>query len=206
MVKSDCESPPNINSYIKKLFDVYTNTAKIHRDGTDLEIIQFSDSTVFSLPYSKEDFSTFIKIVSTFQYDLLKQGLLCRGGIAYGKHFSSEGFLFSNALIEAYKLEKNFAKYPRVVVSNDLLDLIYKSSDVHEDVPLIKENDDLIFVDFLSECDLKEAIGYLDLIINSSKFLDSSVKEKHRWLMEYFDFKASSSLISKFAMPRFSRI
>lgn len=149
MVKRDCESPPNSNSYIAKLFDIYKNTATIHKNGTDLEIIQFSDSTVFSLPYSKGDFSTFLNIVSTFQYDLLTQGLLCRGGIAYGKHFYSDGFLFSNALIEAYKIEKYFAKYPRVVVSKDVLDLIYTNFTFEEDAPLIKENDDLIFVDFL---------------------------------------------------------
>jgi hypothetical protein len=205
MVKSDCEAPSYSNSFIKKLFDVYRYTNEVHKGRENIDIIQFSDSIVFSMPYSKEKFPSFIDIISLFQYNLFKQGLLCRGGVAYGKHFSREGFLFSNGLIEAYRLENNYAKYPRIIISKDLLDLIYNDN-ITEAVSMIKENDELFFIDFLNDRDIIEVTQALESIKASNKSSDPSVKEKHRWLLEYYDFKASYSTgaTSKLASPRFS--
>jgi len=208
MVKSDCEAPSDSNSFIKKLFDVYRYTNDVHKGRENIDITQFSDSIVFSMLYSKDRFPSFIKIISSFQYDLFKKGLLCRGGVAYGKHFSSEGFLFSNGLIEAYRLEKNYAKYPRIIVSKDLLDLIYKNEEIDKEIPMIKENDELFFIDFLNNKSIIEITTVLKSIMASNKSSDPSVKEKHRWLLEYYDFKASCSMEenTKLASPRFSVI
>jgi hypothetical protein len=208
MVKRDCESPANSDNYMRnmgKLFDVYKHTLELYDSTTGLDMVQFSDSIVLAIPFPKNKFPFFVKMISKFQYDLFIQGLLCRGGIAYGKHFFKDGFLFSNGLIEAYKIERDIAKYPRVAVSTDLIELIYKNGQLDGDIPLIKETDNVFFVDFLANNDLRISAGYLKSILDTARSSDISVQEKLRWLTEYFDYKAShsDSSISKFGKPRF---
>lgn len=209
IVKHDCESPTDSDNYMRnmgKLFDIYENTLELYSSTTDLEMVQFSDSIVLAIPFSKDKFSFFIKIVSKFQYDLFSRGLLCRGGIAYGKHFLKGGFLFSNGLIEAYKIERNIAKHPRVAVSTDLIELIYKDKKLNDGIPLVKEIDDVFFVDFLANNNISNSAEYLKSILDNVTSSDISVQEKLRWLTEYFDYKAfhPNSSISKFGKPRFS--
>ena len=208
IVKRDCESPTDSDNYMRnmeKLFDIYEHTLELYSSTTGLEMVQFSDSIVLAIPFSKDKFSFFVQIVSKFQYELFSRGLLCRGGIAYGKHFLKGGFLFSNGLIEAYKIERNIAKHPRVVVSTDLIELIYKDKKLNDAIPLVKEIDDVFFVDFLANNNLSNSAEYLKSILDNVASSDISVKEKLRWLTEYFDYKASpNSSISKFGKPRFS--
>jgi hypothetical protein len=206
MVKSDCESPNNSEKYMDNLFEIYEHTRNLHDNSSELDIIQFSDSIVLTMPFSKDQFSIFIKIISKFQYNLFCNGIICRGGIAYGKHFAKEGFLFSAGLINAYNIESEIARYPRIVVSNDLIDLIFKNGVFVEDIPLLKEYDDAFFVDFLENTDLNEAADKLNLILEKNEPTNTSIKEKQRWLSEYFDFKASQSdsTITKVGKNRFS--
>jgi hypothetical protein len=206
MVRHDCESPGR-DTFIKNLFNLYKFTKKIGATSPHLDIIQFSDSVVFSMPLSKDNFIYFINVISDYQYNLFKENLLCRGGIAFGKHFSSEGFVFSDGLIEAYLLEKQSAIYPRILISRDLLNLIYvKETPSH--VPLLVESDDEIFVDFLANRNLEEVSKYLNLILENNDSQNSSIKKKYHWLMEYFDYKItkSSSTVKKLAKQRFDLV
>lgn len=205
MVKHDCESA-NSTEFLRKLFDSYKITKELQATGTSFDLMQFSDSIVFSMPYLNEHFSIFIKIISGFQYDLFKQGLTCRGGVAYGKHFSKEGFVFSNGLIEAYNLEKKYAKYPRILVSNDLLDLIFIESETH-DIPLLREYEDEVFVDYFYNNSLDEIQHTLNSILEKTPSLTPSLKEKRKWLKEYFDYKIyqNGSTVPRIGSPKFSR-
>lgn len=63
-------------------------------------------------------------MISNYQYSLLSKGVLCRVGMSYRKHFSTEDFLFSNGMIEAYRLDSAVAITPRVIISSELLDLV----------------------------------------------------------------------------------
>ena len=58
-----------------------------------------------------------IQILSEYQYKLLCNSIICRGAMAYGKHYTESDFMFSQALIEAYQLECMEAKYPRIIIS-----------------------------------------------------------------------------------------
>lgn len=203
MVKHDCESA-NSTDFLIKLYESHKVTKDLRSESINFDLMQFSDSIVFSMPFLKEQFPIFIKIISSFQYDLFKRGLLCRGGIAYGKHFSRDGFVFSNGLIEAYKLEDKYAKYPRILVSNDLLDLIRIGID---NISLLREDGEEVFVDYFDNNDLNEIQENLRNIFDGSPANTPSLKEKQKWLKEYFDYKLnqSGSTIPKFGCPKFSR-
>ncbi|HMK49111.1 MAG TPA: hypothetical protein VK435_03585, partial [Thermodesulfovibrionales bacterium] len=134
--------------------------------------------------------------------DLLQEGILCRGGLAYGKHFSKEGFLFSNALIDAYNLERQVAKYPRIVVSRDLMDDIYPEKVLPPDLALIKEYDGEYFIDYLSATDSVTAFSLVNETSKIYSISPVSLREKQIWLIEYYNHKFPSNKIS--GLDRFS--
>ena len=205
MVESDIQNPYNSHLFFPKLFDVFKEIQSNYDGENNLQVIQFSDSVVFAIPYEKENFSRFVKTVGEFQYNLFSQGLLCRGGLSFGKHFYKDGFLFSNGLIEAYKIESNLSRYPRIVISNDLLDSLFPHG-FESEHQIVKENDNTYFIDFIPNNNLQKSAEYLYEILSKNSSSDASVNEKHRWLCEYFDYKikTTNEEIDIFSTPRFS--
>jgi len=61
--------------------------------------------------------------------DLLRQGVLTRGGITKGLLYHSSNIAFGPALIEAYRLESEVAVYPRVVLDPTLTKSIVDNQD-----------------------------------------------------------------------------
>ena len=55
--------------------------------------------------------------ITRFALELMQEELLIRGGVAKGELYHKKGVMFGPAFIEAYRIEKTFAKYPRVVLS-----------------------------------------------------------------------------------------
>jgi hypothetical protein len=205
MVESDISNPTNNDLFLTKLYEIFENTRSRFSGYEKLQVIQFSDSVVFSFPNSRANVPIFLNIVKEFQFSLYERGLLCRGGVAFGKHFYNNGFLFSDGLIEAYNLEKNHARYPRIVVSKNLLYLHYPEG-IEPDCPLLKENDDTHFIDFIPPTNVANSASILRTILINNPTSDESIDEKYRWLREYLDFKIqrSDEEIIRFSNPRFS--
>ncbi|WP_249860044.1 hypothetical protein [Paenibacillus konkukensis] len=191
MVKQDLEAPNGNERYIEKLYDIHQETLAITKSTLDMELnlIQFSDSVVLATPFIKEKFEDFLKVISRYQHDLFCKGILSRGGIAYGKHFYKDGFMFSLGLIEAYRIESNVARFPRIVVSSDLMELIYPEKIHPETLPVIEENDGQIFLDYLSEINIEVLNSQRDLILRQAQSMNTSIREKYIWLMEYINHK-----------------
>ena len=205
MVESDIQTDhPNL--FLTKLFNVYETTRNSFGNHQNLQVIQFSDSVVFAIPNTEENFSRFINIIGQFQYNLFSQGLLCRGGISFGKHYYNNGFLFSGGLIEAYLIERTLSRYPRIAISSSLLDWLYPRHVLPEDCHILKENDGTYFVDFIPNETHTQSADYLEKILKGNTSADISIKEKHQWLSEYFDHKTQilGLKIKKFSEPRFS--
>lgn len=81
----------------------------------------FSDSIVISVPECDCYLEEFVKIISIFQYELLKEGILIRGGIELGYMYHDNFYSFGEALVNAYLLECETAIFPRVVISNEAI-------------------------------------------------------------------------------------
>lgn len=87
----------------------------------------FSDSIVVSVKVNDNNInaltSTLITNLSYIGAKLMTEGILLRGGITVGKliHLDN-GIIMGQALIEAYQLETNSAKFPRIVLSQKLVD------------------------------------------------------------------------------------
>jgi hypothetical protein len=88
------------------------------------EVTQFSDSIVISFPLREESgvFHTLLEILFV-QINLVFFGMLCRGAISKGKLIHTDKMLFGPAFIDAYRLEKNAALYPRVILDKSIINI-----------------------------------------------------------------------------------
>lgn len=88
-------------------------------------ITSFSDSIVVSVKVANnlnEMASTLIVNLAYIGAILFEKGILFRGGLTIGNLIHKEnGTVFGQGLIEAYQLESNNAKFPRIVLSDKLL-------------------------------------------------------------------------------------
>lgn len=201
MVRSDCESS-NPPKYLELLYDAHVRAAALFGKDLDAGLTQFSDSIVVSRPFDLPALPNFISTIAAWQRSLLADGLLCRGGVTFGKHFVKDRFLFSQGLIDAYHLESKQAKYPRIVVSEDLLQLAVPTVDIGA-LKLLKEDDGVAFVDYLAVDDPAQIGGLAaaaEALITKSQGGVASVQEKMRWLARYADHKLGTMLSG----PRFA--
>lgn len=206
MVAHDCETPNGEQKYIESLYDCHMETRGLKTDHPDLQLIQFSDSVVFALPYSIDNYISFVSMISDYQYNLLRKGILCRGGVSYGKHFFTEDFLFSNGMIEAYRLESEVALSPRVVISNDLFELVKPKLEAKGlSVPLLFEEDGLWFIHYLFERNSSETWGAISMVTPSELSSFPSIRSKQIWLINYYNhsFPAEKKVVyEKFTEAR----
>jgi len=188
---------------LTKLFRCHQSASVVFRDDANCSIIQFSDSIVITIPYDSSKFEWFASRIGDYQRLLLDEQLLCRGGIAYGEHFSNGSFTFSSGLIEAYKVESESSRYPRVVVSPELIKLIYPDN-IGIPSCLIHEDDGFIFVDYLGLTHRKRpkhlSRSIEALVNNLMKNPEPSVREKGLWLANYSD----AIFDSKHTPPKFT--
>ncbi|MGV8914772.1 MAG: hypothetical protein ACOH1X_04905 [Kaistella sp.] len=188
MVKSDLEGPPGEEKYFHKLLHLHKETNSLKYENLDFNLIQFSDSIIISAPYNPDTFHSFSKLISEYQYKLLLNGIPIRGGITFGKHFYQEDFLFSSGLIDAYNIENKLARYPRVILSEDLYELL-NSKEIN--LEYVGFDNNYKIIDFLHNIDLNEINLKIinDLIINLENNKSETISEKGSWLKEYVNYK-----------------
>lgn len=183
---------------LRKLHECHLNCSDLFK-GYDIDLVQFSDSIVISKKFSIESFEQFSLAVSSYQVMLLGSGFLCRGGIALNKHYSSSGFIFSPALIEAYSVESEKAIYPRIVISEDLIEFLFPNNDIPS--YLCKEYDGLYFINYINNnVDEQVRKGLLSIIKGCIDSKNSSIAQKGLWLAGYYD----SIFHTKICPPRFT--
>lgn len=198
MVEADIK---DVNQpFLRKLFRCHQAAAGIFTDHPSCTITQFSDSVVVSMPYDASLFEWFVGKIAEYQRLLLDEQLLCRGGLSLNKHFSNGSFTFSAGLIAAYHVESTLAKTPRVVISPDVIDLLFTEKDKAPKI-LIKEDDGLAFIDYIGH-QKKKAPKTLEKSLNivTNNLLSHkspSVREKGIWLAAYSDHILGTSFSPK---------
>ena len=195
MVRADCESS-HAPKFLEILHEAHLRAAALFGKNLEGGLTQFSDSIVLSRPFDLNALPDFVSSIAEWQRGLLNNGLLCRGGVTFGKHFVKDRFLFSKGLIDAYHLESTQAKFPRIVLSENLLQLAVPTIDVGS-LKLLREEDGVAFIDYLAVEDTKQS-GELavatETVIKGSLGGSASVQEKMRWLARYADFRLGTKL------------
>lgn len=94
----------------------------------------FSDCIIVSVIVDNEKIneiaSTLIRNLLYIGAKLLSEGILIRGGLTIGKLIhNNNGVIMGQGLIDAYELESRVAKFPRIVLSNTLINKLNKTID-----------------------------------------------------------------------------
>lgn len=105
-----------------------SNHTTAYKKNYETEVYAFSDSVVRIKYTDYEDMwlntaTDEVITLAVMQFELLKRGILIRGGCTKGMIFSDapSKILFGPALAEAYKIESELSVYPRIVVSESVL-------------------------------------------------------------------------------------
>jgi hypothetical protein len=198
----------------KKVADVIEAIDTLRSIGNQQEFFksqrmtQFSDCVVVS--YRCDERSAAFDLVSEIGFALVRLvelGFLVRGGVAVGDLIHTEHYLFGPAMIEAYELESKCAIYPRVLVSNRLLDVAISAPAEHHHGHeerkyvagyLCKDTDGCHYIDYVSWNAVVNVIGgenelYGDYLEKISKILKHGfaakapdVRLKYGWLHERY--------------------
>jgi hypothetical protein len=193
---------------LNRLYRCHVAARALTVSDRTVDIVQFSDSVVISKPYAAQDFRGFVQLVANYQRLLLREGILCRGGLSRGAHYSKDAFVMSEGLISAYQLESKKARYPRVVVSDELLLLVGERS--AKQARLLREDDGVVFVDFLTGGRERERRHLSDAakacVAECRSHGATSVLEKGVWLAAYSDQALNTQLSTeRFGVPDWSR-
>jgi len=208
-----CENSTEIQNIMTVLREMWF-TAK-HLDtiaGRKVDgkrVTQFSDSVVFSYP-ARENIYHILQDVYFSCIATLKEGFLLRGAVVLGKVLHNEEMLFGPAFLDAYDLERNSSKNPRVIIDRKIIAL---AETRNESVGLggltSYDCDGKLYINYVDKLDTGVDIGrkyeleHLGLIINTlnilKKDLDEydtstdkrlknflSLKEKYLWLKSKF--------------------
>jgi hypothetical protein len=185
-----------------------------------MQITQFSDSIVISFKEDEEDevFYTLANL-QNLVINLVWRGIICRGGVSYGKLVHNEKMVFGPALVEAYETESKAALYPRIILDKTIIKIGIKNngfdngaSEVQKAILnlLSKDTDDMYYIDYFLKAqgelddpalDMPRYIDELRDIIekgikNGKKAPD--IKVKYGWMKNKFN-----TMVKVFTKPEF---
>jgi hypothetical protein len=215
---------------LRNMQSVITSNIKLH-------FKQFSDNLYASFSYSETDQNSFCDafeaciLFSRVYYEtMLQNKLTIRGGISFGNDYSDDTIIFSHALVKAYILENEKAKYPRIIIDDELIGKVkreYTTSQTFDKVinnSILKDHENLYFLnpcgldkDFLSDSDeLLAKKSHNDFIKRQIKFarsiilrLDKNIEEdykiikKYEWLIEALLWNVEQRQILKISTNTF---
>lgn len=162
---------------------------------------RFSDSVIYSSNISCEaDILLFFANISYLQRQLGKIGFFIRGGVSFGKMWHEQGACFGPALNEAVSLEQCEARYPRIILSQDALNIVPSWSSRYSDdertaglfrsmhyspnfdyniIDAMEEGNDLVLID-------RDGIGFINYFFGAEKkdlcdVYQNALYEREKW-------------------------
>ena len=156
---------------------------------TDVQYQAISDTIILASNH-RDEFLRFASAVKTVYLGFLREGLLIRGGIAYGWHFKNADMTYSHALARAHEIETASAVHPRVVIDRNVIEVqenFGHLQSVH-DAHLIAEANGIAFLNVVDAENWDEVYQWAGDAYTSSKEQiegDESAYVKHMWL-EHF--------------------
>jgi hypothetical protein len=191
----------------------------------DLTTTSMSDSIVISLSHMHGfqpltcgvvwPIYIVMEYVFWLQRALIQLGILTRGAITIADLHHSQDIVAGEGLIEAYELESSLAIFPRVILSesivNWLLEGVIPPAFVMKDriASLFKQDlDGLYFIDYLGlsaleiEADWKERLTRIEQLTDGllSTTISARVRQKLAWLKSYIS--ESTDLADELDSPR----
>lgn len=175
--------------------------------------------TIIITSTNRSNFKNYLEILKEVQLAFIKEGIFIRGGVSYGHHFKSGNITYSPALARADEIEKNAAQNPRVLIDNNIIDLL-QSLDHFDGIctsGLMCESNGIFFLNILDsnnwqaiyDCTKKMFEYEMKIISDSIKegkrdilFQNQSIISKHMWFEDYLFSSSHRNASSERYIPK----
>ena len=193
----------NESRKVDNVFSIFEFSEKIQYlyNTSDLQGVKigfFSDS--FVLTTSEKNASSFSAIMIAAHlinlYVFKNTGLCTRGAVVIGEFYHEKGIVFGPGIVKAYLLENERAKFVRMIVDDDILNIYNNSAMIQKTLDgyyelnwfMLAINDCVENDDYQREKGLELAKKYRETLIELlKKHKDSSVYEKYISLIPLFN-------------------
>ena len=116
---------------------------------TDFRVQSISDAVALSAATNPAGLGAIIHSVNRLAVDLLLQGFFIRGALVKGKLYHDEKIVFGRALVRAYELEDTVVRFPRVMVTREVIEDLRSVREDDADVLLRRADDGPMFIHVL---------------------------------------------------------
>jgi len=190
----------------KKEMDELYESMKAAAGPKRIRITTFSDSIVFSCLADSEGLTDFRYFLTKLLVHTSPFRLLIRGGITCGSLVHTDEMIFGPAMNNAYYLESNVAKYPRIVVGEKFEDFIEELgrgalTDLVKTELIRTESETISYIDCLALTTNKVAqnmcgANAYEMLLNEKNTIETLIKDvpedpkvasKLKWYVEYFN-------------------
>lgn len=154
-----------------------------------------SDSIIVAAPNKcKEALAVVIDICSCIQTILyeFESPIFLRGAIEIGDFFLDNNVIFGKGLVDAYVAQENYAIYPRIIISAEIVEnMIVSMKEDYSGLPV--DTDGYYYIDTLKRyinCNTKEELLNCERYIKIKEcvqeklkgYADSRIREKYIWI------------------------
>lgn len=110
----------------------------------DFRAQSISDAVALSTTVSSDGLMHLFEVLTELTESLLLNGYFVRGAVVRGKLYHDDKMVFGDGLVEAYRIEQEVAKYPRIVIPRQVtLDIRNMDKKTRRDFKLrVKQADD----------------------------------------------------------------
>ena len=154
-----------------------------------------SDSIFIATPDNKSGLQYILQICCIIQNYLLENSILLRGGISKGEFYGFEDIAFGPALIDAHYIEEKIAIYPRIILSNGVLNDIDAENSIYAKLLYNQSKDDsLCYVNHLNPLELLRMDSTPEKLRKIQNFIEegchntnSKIRIKYHWVKNYYE-------------------
>ena len=102
--------------------------------GDEVMYTFFSDSVVISIdPKGFSSIYYVFRFCANLQFTLLRNDIMIRGGLSYGKIFHKDNVAYGQALIDAYEIENKKIVYPFIGVDKNFFEQVAEAKNFQDD-------------------------------------------------------------------------
>lgn len=117
--------------------DLGLKGVRVNQMYLEVKFGAFSDHFVWSLPAAYS--SRILSVAAHLIIDLLRDGFLTRGAVVLGDLYHVDNVIFGPALLQAVKIEEGEAFYPRILVSDNVVDHCSRRKGDHPLTTMIRD-------------------------------------------------------------------
>lgn len=194
----------NDNEVFENIYNAYSVAMTMNEMKVfdRLEFKVFSDNILIAQEVpDKTDFKSVFSVyknlshfLQLFLFQFAKRNMLFRGGITLNSLAINEMMVWGKGLSEVVNLEEKLAIYPRILISNSLIEIfkanISEKEYFDEKYYCLKDADGFYFFDYINYAELPDAQyiltkGYKEFCKKAQKETDIKVIQKYNWHKQY---------------------